>query len=383
MNKVLVYIDQNIEQLEDYDYLIKRYDQIENTEYQIVFLVYYCMTKNRIMMTRKRVMEYFAIFKTIRNKKIKHMNNKNYFTTVINSISPGLDVSPDQDTLVFLCSALAHTINPNLPIWESNLLNYFGLINYTKSHYKSNDYIDIYSKFKQKCKSEILGHGNNGDWFGNWKNKLNTLDKKYKYSKNIDINSFTDIKKLDLFFWKEKYVKQKLENYNQNRNFEKYIACLFSENYKNDEGYKNDIDYIMQRALVGKSLKLLRDGLIRYMEDKMGQEQLEQLIDTIHEPEDREKNSSSIIYDCDLAIALKIMNNKKYINLIDNNIKTKIRNLIIYRNYWAHFNPALRENVHKILDNSIELLWFVNAKEEVKEIERMKKYLGQHDLIPR
>jgi len=366
MDYVFVYIHKK--ELEAYKYIndnVERVKICENIEYQNAFSAYYHIGRNRIMMNAENRIRFYQIFEALKNN-IGNMNNQDCFGSVLYSISNGLiNVALDSDTLPFLCSALIHTIRPTLPIWDPNILYYFKIPN---SMTNINDYAEAYSNLQNKCGQEITGQGECNDWFQTWNDKF---DKRYRYT---PFRNFTKIKILDLFFWKEKYVKQR-RSQDQNHDLEKYIDCLFSEN---DEY----IEYILKRALIDKSLKLLCEGLAPYVRSQMPKEDYNNMIEAIHnrymhDHDDYIEEERLDINIFDASELLRIIQQDQQ-NLFDYleihmDIITKLRK---NRHRWAHQNSNL--NICQTLNNAMVLLDAVGAREQGTKIERMLNKYRQH-----
>ena len=360
MRSVFVYIHNH--ELNYYTYLttnVLSLNIYEDHKFQYTFFIYYDMGRNRNMITPKKAMKFFRFFEDIKGEIAKN-KNETCFSTILRELISYLDIPSDSDTLVFLCSALIHTIDQKFPIWDTNILDHFGI---PERHPEIDAYIKAYSTLQTKCDNEISGDGKDGGWFQDWDNILK--ERKYEYPQ---FENFTDIKKLDLFFWKEVHVKERNNKINnlQKYRYVKYINCLFSES--EDDRY---IKYVMLRALIDKSLTLLRDGLVSYVKSEIN--------DT-----DFTGMSDQSINALDEYKILGIMEDKWdefFVGILENDMKTTIENLKAYRNYWAHRNPDLFNKIDNVLCEACKLLHAMNATEQAEEIGRMMNMIKKHEIL--
>lgn len=131
-------------------------DISKNDMYKDKFMIYY-----RIYMTERHKRIFFRLLQ--KNKKLKE-EKKNFEINFGNILSRLNDKIP-QNNLLFLCSALVHTIDPHLPIWEKNLLNHLQIYPNSNNDLNPLNYYAIYINLKELSEKEIKK-----PWFKTWQN---------------------------------------------------------------------------------------------------------------------------------------------------------------------------------------------------------------------
>lgn len=203
-------------ELNKYNYIQKNLLDNDNQEYKNKFMDYYCIK----IKDRSDLREVCFLFWKQEIENIRNDPNRIKFSDVLKYIvdNTEIDFRRRQPFLCFLCSNLIHTLAPDyLPVWGFQTLKYFELDEYLyKNEMDWDDRIDfdmydeIYSQLKTKSKNEITQ-----DRFIIWKN---TFDE-YYIEKYPEFINFTDIKKLDLFFWKYRHNNPELFDLEQRINY--------------------------------------------------------------------------------------------------------------------------------------------------------------------
>ncbi len=339
MKRVLDAIDR--EEIKYYNYLQREIKSPINDKYKENFLIYY-----RIPMREKKYEEIF--FKHLEeNISEEKMDHKDFFENVLTILHR--KISPNSYPPLFLCSALIHTINPELPLWDKNILNYFKIpafVEIPKPSLFLQKYVNAYELLIHKSEKEIKE-----DWFKTWDTLFNAKFPPSEYD-------FTNIKKLDLFFWKEKNIPY--QSIKQETILQKYDACLFT---KNDEYIK----YIMERALVDKILMLLCEGIAAYVKSIMTPEEIYHFISENEEDFPYLSDKKRNVDDWDLKPLLEIIT-KHYPNKLNYEIK---KTLTYYRNDWAHRNILFESDINRMFKFAHKLLIVIEAQKQVDEIVRM------------
>ncbi len=346
---------------------IKCYCYLQNTtiddkDYRAKFMIYYRM----IIESKKHEWNFFSTIKKMQKKKGSQENIEIDFVDILKMLhrkarTPLRSNPPLFLDSAFLCSVLMHTINPCLPVWDDNTINYFRIILPQKSNLS--DYTNAYEELIDKVNNEIDEDPNS--WFKTWRNLFRKNDVFSKFN-------LTDIKILDLFFWKEKYVPMPITG--------KFTTHPFA----NDR-------YIEIRSRVDKALQLLCKGLAPYIRNALllppniNMLNMHRRFITEHQNKYKDRNGNYIlrkdIREWDAYLLLKALranaiNNYTllYKSLGNFNI---INKLIKYRNCWAHPNPFYRFTIEekrytcKSFNNMITLLTAVNATSQAEEIRDM------------
>ena len=344
----------NSKQLSKYNYLqssISKKYKID-TEYQKIFRDFYCVEGVKLDNFMEK---FFLILEKEKNNSTVYFDNilKQIINISEQEINNDKDFYITPSLLCFLCSNIIHMINPNKPVWSDYALYHFNLdklfLRYRDPNSCIRAYSYIYSALERKSKSEI-----EKNWFLDWR-KL--FDETYK-----SCSHFSDIKKLDLFFWKNRSISY-IENF------------LFKE-------------YYIKRLRVDIVLHMLREGLISYIEckymnnDGIENHKLEE-IKTFLLNENSKLNNYYEYNSTDYKVRYSKIEDstlKKHISnqdwdLIDiltlivilegkNRVSTKIfdnlnniyMDLRTYRNRWAHQKDFNDENINCICKLSLDLL---------------------------
>lgn len=236
MNQVLRDLDPV--ELRKYDDIQKKLKSVninENQKYQDIFTHYYCIDK----VHRPYLEECFKIIQQSNSNHIKH-DDISFGDTLRRIVGKTRVDSENQPFLCFLCSNILHTLFPEYwPVWGDKTLKHFGLDkDIVKIDYDGNidfeAYNNIYLSLTRKSHNEIKK-----EKFKKWKAKFNN---------HPDFNefNFSDIKILDLFFWK----------YQHHDNI-------------NTLNLKKDIkNHVKNNKHVGRALIMLRFALLIYIRIK-------------------------------------------------------------------------------------------------------------------